>query len=78
MSNQEKIELLKEVAGEINDAEFTDSYSGRNMYGAECCGITCDDPDDLIMTLAARGFKDRPSHDSMGRQCIVYWPRISK
>lgn len=75
-TNADKIKVLREIADETG-SDFEESYSGRGMYGAECVGITCDDPDEILMKLGEHGFKDRPSEDSMGRQFILYWPRIS-
>lgn len=74
MTNEKKIEIIKEVANVVS-GDFEDNYSGRGMYGAECVGITCDDPDYCIEEAASRGIRNAKT-DNMGRQYIVYWPSI--
>lgn len=64
-------------------------YSGRYMCGAECLGIVCNNPLEMLVDLAlylsyeldedlpkARSMITAPNMDDMGRSRIVYWPRI--
>lgn len=68
------------------------AYSGRGMYGAECLGVTCDDPVVLAFTLGrALGEHNTEASnygeelvtiprsictDSMGLRHIVYFPGV--
>lgn len=68
----ELIAKLKKLA-EDREERFTDSYSGRGMYGRTCVGITTDEPEDLIADAGIKGART----DSMGKRTIVYWPALS-
>ena len=50
-------------------------YSGRNMYGKTCIGITTNDPDTLIEEAASLGIRGA-KRDNLGKGYIVYWPHI--
>ena len=67
----------------------TRSYSGRGMYGDECLGVTVEDPVVFALELGQEigsneeydnfgKFNNLPrvSWDSMGRDYIVYFPRV--
>lgn len=66
------------------------SYSGRGMHGKECVGITCDNPNEVILDIIQAQAENDPtevselidmlrksSQDSMGRSSIIYWPKIA-
>jgi hypothetical protein len=77
------VKILKQVAEEL-DGRFTNTYSGRCMYGKKCCGITTDEPLQTVMQIGYLigtnnlGDCDQfsPRMDSMGRSTIVYFPDI--
>lgn len=71
-----QIGKLREIADE-NGWVFRESYSGRNMGGAECVGIVGDDAIDIIEAAAALGIRGA-RQDNMGRQYIVYWPALKQ
>lgn len=75
MNESEIIDLLEEIAGEVGgDVRY--NYSGRGMYGKTCVGIVCEDATKCIEEAAVRGFRGAKT-DSMGRDTIVYWPKIA-
>ncbi len=74
-----------------NDGELTArSYSGRAMYGRQCVGVTCENMFAAIAAITAsvdwtddedlmRDWLEALAEtcsDSMGRDAIIYWPRI--
>lgn len=76
----------------INDSgEFTArTYSGRFMYGRQCVGVTCENvfralaaitegvaaEDDADLMTAWVEILAGTKSDSMGRDEIIYWPRM--
>ncbi len=60
-------------------------YSGRNMYGKQCVGVSFDQPVTEMFADLADAVDD-PSHigwllrhvsqDQMGRGTILYWPDV--
>lgn len=64
----------------LEDANYTTrSYSGRGMMGKECLGVVV--PDAIhgayfIGRLVADYNFRAPRYDSMGRDTILYWPKI--
>ena len=72
-----KIEILREVADET-ESKFTSTYSGRGMYGKQCCGITTDDPYKICLLLGSKGLDPETDIrvDNMGLSTIIYFPRI--
>lgn len=74
MSNDEAVEIIEEVAIEI-DGEIRNNYSGRFMYGETCYGIVCAEPTSCIEEAASRGLRGAKT-DNMGREFIVYWPSV--
>jgi hypothetical protein len=74
MTNEEKIEALKEIA-DWNGWNFRDDYSGRGMYGSMCAAISGDSATNIIEAAAERGIKGA-SQDSMGLGAVVYWQGI--
>lgn len=71
-TGQEKI--VKRLA-EDGFGKLYKDYSGRNMYGKTCIGITTNDPDTLVEEAAFRGVKGA-KQDNLGKGYIVYWPHI--
>lgn len=86
---KQTIAIIKEFC-EDNGYEFRDDYSGRGMYGKICVGIVGDfNPLWLVLCLAdvirdsvtdddicAEDFLGEPRQDSMGKQIIVYFPKL--
>lgn len=65
------------------DGEDIMSYSGRGMYGDQCLGLTFESLSDAFnFCLLAGGYEgltealSSPSHDSMGRGVVIYFPKI--
>ncbi|MFM7010086.1 MAG: hypothetical protein ACKO0Z_12275 [Betaproteobacteria bacterium] len=75
MTTEEQIQIIRDVADAV-EGDFTDTYSGRGMYGKTCCGVICKHEQDAIEEAAAMGLRGA-SIDNMGRSMIVYWPRVS-
>lgn len=74
LTNDDKLDIIRMTADEIG-GELYKGYSGRGMFGAECVGITCDDPQEAIEEAASRGLRGA-DWDNLGRQYIVYWPSV--
>jgi len=73
---EKQIQILREIADEV-EGEFRESYSGRGMFGSECCAVTSKGSSMEIIELAAeRGIKGA-RFDNMGKGVVVYWPKIS-
>jgi hypothetical protein len=82
------IEALEGVC-ERKEVEFRSNYSGRGMYGKNCCGIV-GSPSDLVKVVlavvtetdpeSAEDFtavlEDNLCTDSMGYNTIFYWPSL--
>lgn len=75
MTNDEKLEVIEDVASEIG-GEVRYDYSGRGMYGKTCVGIVGDDATEIIEETSARGLRGSRT-DGMGRQVIVYWETVT-
>jgi hypothetical protein len=80
--NKELVEIIKNVAEEL-EGRFTNTYSGRCMYGRQCVGVTTDEPLNFLVAVGwelGRAGLDvgclNPRSDSMGRSTIVYFPDI--
>lgn len=69
----EEVARILEYAEE-NGFAFRSDYSGRAMFGASCVGIVVDNVEDTIATLGIEGAQ----FDNMGKQWIVYWPRLKR
>lgn len=67
------LELFESIA-EHSEGEVREGYSGRGMYGDECWGIV-GDATKIIEVAGAHGLFGA-NMDSMGRDSIVYWPKI--
>lgn len=67
-----------------NEVTFTNTYSGRGMYGEKCFGITTNGIPGVLMVFAALShifdedavgrLASAAQQDSMGRDIIVYFP----
>jgi hypothetical protein len=77
-------EWFTDAADEI-DAEIR-SYSGRHMNGETCLGIVVGSVTELAVLVLlvneadpylAEGLAHNACSDSMGIDCIVYWPYIA-
>jgi hypothetical protein len=68
-------EIIEEVA-EIIGGSVRYAYSGRGMYDATCLGIICDSSQDCIEEAESLGLGGAVV-DSMGKQFIVYWPKVT-
>ncbi len=68
-------QILQEIADAVGGT-VSDNYSGRGMFGKECCGIVCSNPNECIEEAASRGVK-KARTDNMGKDYIVYWPEIN-
>lgn len=76
MTMIEKAEIIQEVADAVG-GEICDDYSGRGMFGDTYIGVVCDNPQTAIEEATERGLRGA-SQESMGRQSIVYWPRVKR
>lgn len=66
--------VLEEIIGECSgNADIYRGYSGRNMYGKKCYGISCANPMEVIEYASVMGFSGAHM-DSFGLGSIVYWP----
>lgn len=63
--------IIEEIAAEVGGT-FSADYSGRNMYGAQCCAIDCGDYLDVIEQAVRHGIA-RPKIDQLGKGFIAYW-----
>jgi hypothetical protein len=71
----EHIEVLKDIARERGDT-FRDDYAGRGMFDKRCVGIVTDEPLKVVEDAAEEGIRGAKM-DGMGKQTIVYWPKLS-
>ncbi len=76
MDHEDRIEILQSIAEDLGGT-FTDIYSGRNMFGKRCCGISYRDSISIIEECAEQGIKGGLV-DNMGKDYIVYFPNITK
>jgi len=79
--------LLALTAKEMGGGLHT-NYSGRCMFGAECIGIQCPDPEAFAFAFAQACFDSgvnprevrellgEVAQDSLGKSTILYWPRL--
>lgn len=75
MNNDDKIDVIEQTAFRVGgDVRY--DYSGRGMFGKQCLGIVCDNPQAAIEEAASRGLRGAEV-DSMGRQSIVYWRSVT-
>lgn len=72
--------LAWDIGGEIYE-----NYSGRGMYGKACMGITVDNLYKALFNLGRESENysfsnelERLEVDNMGRNCIIYFPKIQK
>lgn len=84
------MELARERYEDLTDEGFDlrDDYSGRGMYGKTCLGLT-GSVEDLVRFVMKITDEDDAwyttdnswltwiSTDSMGRDTIFYWPRVT-
>jgi hypothetical protein len=81
MKNKSVIEKMLEVEKEMKEygfeCEFYEDYSGRGMYGKQCCGFTVSDIAEVKMRMKRKGIKTSSCVDTMGLSYIVYYPSIS-
>lgn len=74
MDNDDKIDAIEQIAFRVGgDVRY--DYSGRGMYGKQCLGIVCDNPQAAIEEAASRELRGAEI-DGMGRQSIVYWRSV--
>ncbi len=71
------IDLLEEVCNEVYNTSVYENYSGRNMFGRECLGISCDNYIRVIEKAARKGLEGA-TYDQLGTGYIVYWPTFNK
>lgn len=69
-------EIIEQVAREV-EGNLYEGYSGRNMFGARCLGITCRSPIAAIEAAAALGLRGA-RQDNLGLSYIVYWPKVKE
>ena len=72
--SQELIDALQDAGYEPR------SYSGRNMYGARCVGVTLANTGmmwEMGHKIARGGEWSAPRTDSMSLGIIAYWPDIN-
>lgn len=73
------------LAADLELSSFTNTYSGRGMYGERCIGWDVDDLSDAPMVLAlafaefldpyeARRLAENARTDNMGLGYIIYFP----
>ena len=64
-------EHLQNICDNFEGASVYEGYSGRSMYGRQCIGVSCDQPDYLNMVawIGVSGAKT----DSLGMGVIIYW-----
>jgi hypothetical protein len=76
--NQNELASLFTDIADDHGAEVYEGYSGRFMYGAKCWGISTKngDVDSIVADAAERGIKGHKT-DSLGLDCIIYWPNIN-
>lgn len=72
MTDKEKIQRAVTAAGS-SPRSLRKNYSGRCMYGATCWGIVCAFPNDVVAEVGLSG----ALIDDMGKQSIVYWPKVT-
>ncbi|MFA6570172.1 MAG: hypothetical protein WCT77_02945 [Bacteroidota bacterium] len=81
MKNKNVIEKMLEVETEMQadgyECEFYKDYSGRGMFGEQCCGFTVRDIAEVKMRMKQKGIKTSSCIDNMGLSYIVYYPSIS-
>lgn len=78
-------ELIKEFCVE-NGFDFRPYYSGRCMFGGTCVGLVCDDICQTLLELAQWLWDSdiddvvnslgSPKWDNMGKQMILYFPKV--
>lgn len=85
LTEDQYYELEQQCYALDGDSDLYPHYSGRGMYGEECLGIRCHDPEQLMYRL---GFKlsgtnlgviladQHPSTDDMGLMRIVYFEQL--
>lgn len=75
MTDQEKIEQTCDAIG----GTLHTHYSGRGMFGQSCMGISIKSPDEILMFMAERGWRNLAklmSRDSLGKGYICYWQKV--
>lgn len=70
---QEAVQKLESLADSHGES-FSNSYSGRFMFGKTCPSITTDDVTAVIEDAAELGIRGAKT-DNMGRSYVVYWPQ---
>lgn len=72
--------LAFDIGGEVYE-----NYSGRDMYGKTCMGITVDNLYKALFNLGRESENydfakelERLEVDNLGRSYIIYFPRIQK
>lgn len=74
--NETKSRRIDSLLCSVNcEASLYENYSGRSMYGKKCVGITTNNPTMIIEQAAQFGILGAKL-DSMGKDSIVYWPKI--
>lgn len=68
-------EAIKCVAKEIGGKVYYD-YSGRNMFGKTCIGISCKYYIECIEAASKYGIV-KANWDQLGMDYIVYWPSLN-
>ncbi len=75
MNRLEAIDVIKSLA-EFEGNSLHSDYSGRGMNGIRCYGVVTEDLVRVIEEAAIRGLRGALS-DWMGKQAIVYWPKVT-
>jgi hypothetical protein len=75
MERKEQIAAIQETADEVCGT-VRENYSGRGMFGKTCYGIVCPSASECVEAAVSRGIRGAVS-DSMGKNFIVYWPKIT-
>src|SRR3569832_1053307 len=67
------VAILERITHRTNeDSSVYKGYSGKGMFGAECYGIRCQNPLEVVEIAASMGLRGA-SMDSLGLGSVVYW-----
>lgn len=75
MTSKPTIANITAIIDKLEEAGYDPlPYSGRHMHGAECVSVAVDTRDsgtlrDIVGSV--------PTHDTLGRHFVAYWPRLS-
>jgi hypothetical protein len=79
MTQNEILAIVGKIVSENGGKIIREGYSGRNMYGARCWAVTCDDWKERDRIRDAAYFAGIGSGmvDIMGLEWVIYWPELS-